>query len=101
MGARMSAHQQSRIREICKARIDRIAIDIGQQGVAEPLFDFVIFKAGLFNDRRDLSIKPVEILSLSHRYGPEDEAFAERIDKWQQGWALVFEGNGAKKQQFL
>ena len=101
MGARMPADRQSRIREICKARLDRIAVDIGKYGVEEPLFDFVIFHAGLFNDRRDLSIKPTEVLSLSDRYGPEDEKFAERVERWRQGWALVFHGNGARKQQFI
>lgn len=100
MGARASASQQSRLREICKARLSRIAIDIGKNGVEEPLFDFVIFQAGLLNDRRDLSTKPVEILSLSQRYGPEEPKFAEHLERWEQGWALVFHGNGARKQQF-
>lgn len=100
MGARTSPSQQSRIREICKARLDRIAIDIGKHGVEEPLFDFVIFQACLLNDRRDLSTMPVEILSLSQRYVAEDAKFAERLERWEQGWALVFHENGTRTQQF-
>lgn len=100
LGARMSTHQKSRIREISQARLDRIAVDIGKHGVAEPFFDFVIFQAGLFNDRRDLSIEPIEVLSLGHRYGREDASFAKQVERWQQGWALVFEGSEARQQQF-
>lgn len=100
MGARTSASYQSRLRDICKARLDRIAADISNHGVEEPLFDFVIFQAGLLSDRRDLSTTPVEILSLTQRYSAEDSRFAEHLERWEQGWALVFNGNGARKQQF-
>ncbi|WP_405418392.1 DUF2971 domain-containing protein [Marinobacter flavimaris] len=100
MGARMTQSNRARIREICKARMDRIMKDIGKQGVEEPLFNFAIFQASLLSDRRDLEIKPVEILTGSGSLSPDDERFSELVEQWQRGSALVFDGKGASKRYF-
>ena len=98
LGARMNVQQRMRFHEIIEARMQRVASDPGDNS---PIFDFVLFQAGLPDDRREVVIEPVEIFSITKAIQKTDNDFQKHYDEWKEGWAIVIEGTSGSKKKFL
>ena len=97
LGALMDENDKARIKEIVKRNNRKIA-ETHKEGA---IFDFVLFEASMLNSRREVSVQPIEIYRWGDVITKDNKDFNSRYQDWNNGWALVFNGNGgACRQQF-
>lgn len=96
LGALMNEQQKKRFREIAIGRMDRITQSCDNAAV----FDFVLFEAKLPDNRREIIIEPEEIFTLTGSLNKNDKNFKKHLNDWEEGWALVFNGNSGSRKKF-
>lgn len=97
IGARMDIEQKRRFRELIQSRMDRIAENNSETNI---VFDFVLFQAKLPDNRREVIIEPEEIFTLTDTIRKTDSSFEKHLHKWQEGWAIEFDGSRATQKKF-
>lgn len=98
LGACMDVQQKMRFRELIQEHMERIARNPGDNF---PIFDFVLFQAILPGDRREVIIKPEEIVTLTRTLQKTDSDFERILNEWREGSAMVINGSSATKKKFL
>jgi hypothetical protein len=93
-GARISESNKSRLIEIIKERVDRIAKSADYDRI---IFDFMVFEAALANNARELKIHPTAIYGLSKTLNKNEQDFSRRYNDWEKGFGLHFSGNSYSK----
>ena len=97
LGALMDENYKDRVKEIVKRNNRKIA-ETHKEGA---IFDFVLFEASMLNNRREVSVQPTEIYRWGDVITKDNKDFYSRYQDWNNGWALVFNGQGgAHSQQF-
>lgn len=96
-GPLMREEYKQQIYEIIRDRVSRHSYT--GDGVKTEVFDFVFFEAELENNDRHIEVTPTKILSLSQETNRGDNGFDEKYRDWLDGWAMVFEGAKALREQ--
>ncbi len=97
IGSRIQPSLKSRLGEIIKERIDRIAKGVNY---SRTIFDFVIFESKLSTDSRSLQINPLEIRGLGNKkMTSAHKDFTNFLKKWENGCGLLFDKNSCRKVQ--
>ncbi len=96
LGALMDNETKDRVKEIIRKNNHKI----GENHKEGALFDFVLFEACMFNDRRDVCVQPSEIYSFGDIITKEDKDFDSRYNDWKKGKALVLNGHRGGKIEY-
>ncbi|GMA49341.1 hypothetical protein GCM10025857_06980 [Alicyclobacillus contaminans] len=97
LGARMEEQQKMRFREIIREHMDRISRDAHDYTA---VFDFVLFQAKLPDTHREVVVSAEEIFGLTDTLDKNHHDFDRRLNRWKEGWAMVFHGRGASWKKF-
>lgn len=96
LGTKMSDVQRQRIKEIIAEKVERWYIHSTGHRI---ISNFVLFEEKLSETNREVIIEPTEIYNGMTVITKTDPDFSHLYDEWQNGWAVEFEGDSAKKIQ--
>lgn len=97
LGALMDIETKERIKEIVRKNNRRISITY-KKGA---FFDFVLFEAHMFNDKREVCIQPSEIYRFGDIITSDNKDFDSYYKDWMKGKALVLNGNGGGNIEYI
>jgi hypothetical protein len=97
LGALMEPKTKERVHEIIVGLRERIS----RTNIIGPVFDFVLFEASISDKQRTVEIRPKEIFMSTIIIPNNDPQFTSRYKKWEDGEAIVLDGKGGAKKQFL
>lgn len=96
-GAWMDNRIKNRIKEIVGFNREQMWLNIKDDAV----FDFVLFQANIFNEKRGIQIVPELIYSSTKTYQPSDDNFNNIYERWEKGEAILFNEKGGAKKAFI
>lgn len=94
LGVKMPKSQRDRIKEIITEKVERWYIPTTGHRI---ISNFILFEETLSETNREVIIEPKEIYTGASVIMKDNPDFARLYDEWQNGYAIEFDDNSAKK----